>query len=133
VELRDDFGAVIDKPGVPGGLFVRGPSLASGYWCRAEATQQVFCGEWLRTGDTYVRNDDGTMSFLGRADDMIKAAGMWVSPAEVEARLLEHPAVAEVAVVAAPDEDGIDKPVACVVFRPGQQADPAELIEFCRP
>ena len=131
VEIRDESGAAIDKPDVPGGLFVRGPSLASGYWCRAETTQRVFCGEWLRTGDTYVRNDDGTMSCLGRSDDMIKAAGIWVSPAEVEARLLEHPAVAEAAVVAVPDADGLDKPVACVVFRPGQRAEGTELVEFC--
>ena len=132
VEIRDEFGAVIEKPDVPGGLFVRGPSLASGYWCRAETTQRVFCGEWLRTGDTYVRNDDGTMSCLGRSDDMIKAAGIWVSPAEVEARLLEHPAVAEAAVVAVPDADGLDKPVACVVFLPGRHATAAELVDFCR-
>jgi benzoate-CoA ligase len=132
VEIRDEFGTVIEKAGVPGGLFVRGPSLASGYWCRTETTQRVFCGEWLRTGDTYVRNEDGTMSCLGRSDDMIKAAGIWVSPAEVEARLLEHPAVAEAAVVAVPDADGLDKPVACVVFLPGQRVEGAELIEFCR-
>jgi benzoate-CoA ligase family protein len=132
VELREEGGGVIDKPGVPGGLFVRGPSLASGYWCRAETTQAVFQGEWLRTGDTYVRNDDGTMSCLGRSDDMIKAGGIWVSPAEVEARLLEHPAVAEAAVVAVPDADGLDKPVALVVFAPGAGATEAELVEFCR-
>jgi benzoate-CoA ligase family protein len=131
-EIRDEFGTVIDKADVPGGLFVRGPSLASGYWCRAETTQRVFVGEWLRTGDTYVRNEDGTMSCLGRSDDMIKAGGIWVSPAEVEARLLEHPAVAEAAVVAVPDADGLDKPVACVVFLPGRHAEPAELVDFCR-
>jgi benzoate-CoA ligase family protein len=131
-EIRDEFGTVIEKADVPGGLFVRGPSLASGYWCRAETTQRVFCGEWLRTGDTYVRNDDGTMSCLGRSDDMIKAAGIWVSPAEVEARLLEHPAVAEAAVVAVADADGLDKPVACVVFRPGSHAGEQELVDFCK-
>jgi benzoate-CoA ligase family protein len=132
VEIRDETGAVIEKPGEPGTLFVRGPSLASGYWCRAATTQAVFCGEWLRTGDTYVRNDDGTMSCLGRSDDMIKAGGIWVSPAEVEARLLEHPAVAEAAVVAEPDADGLDKPVALVVFAAGASASAAELVDFCR-
>jgi benzoate-CoA ligase family protein len=132
VELRGEAGAVIDKPGTPGGLYVRGPSLASGYWCRAETTQAVFQGEWLRTGDTYVRNDDGTLSCLGRSDDMIKAGGIWVSPAEVEARLLEHPAVAEAAVVGVPDADGLDKPVALVVFAAGAGASEAELVDFCR-
>jgi benzoate-CoA ligase family protein len=130
VELRDESGAVIDKPGEPGGLFVAGPSLASGYWCRSTTTQAVFQGEWLRTGDTYVRNDDGTMTCLGRSDDMIKAGGIWVSPAEVEARLLEHPAVAEAAVVAVPDADGLDKPVALVVLTAAVSAE--ELVAFCR-
>lgn len=63
---------------------------------------------------------------------MLKAGGIWVSPAEVEERLLQHPAVAEVAVVAAPDEDGLDKPVACVVAAPSATVDAGELIEFCR-
>jgi len=132
VEIRDALGAVIPEAGRPGDLFVRGASVATGYWCRTEATRQVFRGEWLRTGDTYVRNEDGTLSCLGRSGDMLKAGGIWVSPAEVEARLLAHPDVAEVAVVAAVDGDGLEKPVACVVPRPGQQVDPAGLIAFCR-
>ncbi len=132
VELRDDFGVRVDAPGRPGNLFVAGPSLATGYWCRDETNRRVFHGEWLRTGDTYVRNDDDTLTCLGRSDDMLKAGGIWVSPAEVEARLLEHPDVAEAAVVAAPDADGLDKPVACVVPTAGHPVDPAALIEFCR-
>jgi len=132
VELRDDLGAPVDGAGRPGHLFVAGPSLATGYWCREDTNRQVFHGEWLRTGDTYVRNDDGTLTSLGRSDDMLKAGGIWVSPTEVEARLLEHPGVAEAAVVAAPDADGLDKPVACVVAVAGRPVDPDALIEFCR-
>jgi benzoate-CoA ligase family protein len=131
VQLRDDAGALITDAGRPGHLFVSGRSLATGYWCRAETTRRVFQGEWLRTGDTYVRNDDGTYTCLGRSDDMIKAGGIWVSPAEVEARLLEHPDVAEAAVVAAHDSVGLSRPVACVVPAAGRTIDDAALIAFC--
>jgi benzoate-CoA ligase len=132
VALRDDDGNVVDAVGQPGHLFLNGPSTATGYWCRAATTRMVFQGEWLRTGDTYVRNADGTYSCLGRSDDMLKAGGIWVSPAEVEQRLLEHPDVAEAAVVAARDEAGLDKPVACVVPVPGHTIDPDVLVAWCR-
>jgi benzoate-CoA ligase family protein len=133
VQLRDELdGTVIDQPDRPGGLYVSGDSVATGYWCRAETTRRAFQGDWLRTGDTYRRNTDGSYTYLGRSDDMIKAAGIWVSPSEVEARLLEHPDVLEVAVVGVPDEAGLDKPVAAVVPRTGAKVDEAELVEFCR-
>jgi benzoate-CoA ligase family protein len=132
VQLRDDADAVIEEIGQPGHLFLSGPSTATGYWCRTETNRLVFQGEWLRTGDTYVRNTDGTYSCLGRSDDMLKAGGIWVSPAEVEQRLLEHPDVAEVAVVAATDDVGLDKPVACVVPVTGRTVDPDALVTWCR-
>jgi benzoate-CoA ligase family protein len=119
-------------PGSPGSLHVRGESIATGYWCRTETTRQVFRGQWLRTGDTYVASEDGFYTFLGRTDDMVKASGIWVSPAEVEARLIQHPAVALAAVVGIPDADGLDKPVACVVLEQGATATAGELIDFCR-
>ena len=115
VELRDAT-AGDGAPDEPGALHVRGESIALGYWRRTDATRQVFQGEWLRTGDTYVRDADGYYTCLGRNSDMLKAGGIWVSPAEVESRLLEHPAVREAAVVGVPDEDGLDKPVAVVVL-----------------
>ena len=132
-ELRivDDDGTEV-KPGTPGSLLVKGESIATGYWCRTGTTRQVFQGEWLRTGDTYVMDEDGYYTCLGRTGDMLKAGGIWVSPAEVEARLLEHEAVSMVAVVGLPDADGLDKPVACVVLKEGAAAGPAELIAFCR-
>ncbi|WP_306318933.1 MULTISPECIES: benzoate-CoA ligase family protein [unclassified Streptomyces] len=122
-----------DTPtGTPGTLYVRGRSVATGYWSRYDDTRQVFRGEWLRTGDTYVCDEDGYYTCLGRTGDMLKAGGIWVSPAEVEARLLEHPAVAQAVVVAATDTDGLEKPVAYVVGTPGQDITAAELIAFCR-
>jgi benzoate-CoA ligase family protein len=118
--------------GTPGTLFVRGDSTATAYWSRYDASRQVFQGEWLRTGDTYVRDADGYYTCLGRTGDMLKASGIWVSPAEVEARLLAHDAVAQAVVVAAPDPDGLEKPVAYVIVQPGQSVGEDELIEFCR-
>ncbi|SDQ07062.1 benzoate-CoA ligase family protein [Quadrisphaera sp. DSM 44207] len=131
LQLRDERGDVVPD-GVPGALFVRGSSIASGYWRRPEATRSVFRGEWLATGDTCVRSADGAYTWLGRSDDMIKAGGIWVSPTEVEGHLLQHPDVAQAAVVAMVDEDGLDKPVACVVPAPGSRPDPDALVDWCR-
>ncbi len=132
VEVRDEDGAVCDVD-VPGELFIRGASLAIGYWRRTEAQRSVFLGGWMRTGDTYVRDADGIYHCLGRSNDLLKAGGIWVTPSEVEARLLAHPSVMEAAVVGAPDEAGLVKPVAAVVLTPGAPpASPAELIEWCR-
>ncbi len=131
VEIRGDDGSVV-APGTPGSLFVRGESVATGYWCRTTATRQVFQGSWLATGDTYVQDDDGRYHCLGRSGDMIKAGGIWVTPTEVEGRLLEHGDVVEAAVVGQPDAAGLVKPVACVVLRPGAGVTPDELVAFCR-
>jgi benzoate-CoA ligase family protein len=131
LRILDETGAEA-APGTPGTLYVRGASAATGYWSRYDASRQVFQGEWLRTGDTYVQDADGYFSCLGRTSDMLKASGMWVSPAEVEARLLAHDAVGQAVVVAGRDPDGLEKPVAYVVLRPGCHATESELVEFCR-
>jgi acyl-coenzyme A synthetase/AMP-(fatty) acid ligase len=131
LKIVDEAGAPVPA-GVPGTLFVRGDSTATGYWSRFEASRTVFQGEWLRTGDTYVQDADGYYTCLGRTGDMLKASGIWVSPAEVEDRLLAHAAVAQAVVVAGLDPDGLEKPVAFVVLRPGAAATEAELAEFCR-
>lgn len=131
VRLVDSEGRDVE-PGTPGSLLVKGESIAIGYWCRTMISRRAFLGEWLRTGDTYVADADGYYTSLGRTDDMLKAGGIWVSPTEVEARLLEHPSVTLAAVVGFPDRDGIDKPIACVVLAEGADATPAELISFCR-
>ncbi|HEY0229002.1 MAG TPA: benzoate-CoA ligase family protein [Mycobacterium sp.] len=132
VQLRNDDGVVIDSPEQPGTPYLRGSSIASGYWYRAETTRQVFQGDWIETGDAYVQNRDGSYSCLGRRGDMLKAGGIWVSPAEVEERLLKHPDVAEAAMVAALDAAGLEKPVACVVARDGRSVDAEQLIDWCR-
>jgi benzoate-CoA ligase family protein len=131
--VDEDTGAEITAPGTPGTLFARGASTATGYWARYGVSRRVFQGEWLRTGDTYVRDADGYYACLGRTGDMIKASGIWVSPMEVEERLLAHPGVAQAVVVAATDGDGLEKPVAFVVRSAGAaDATEDELIEHCR-
>ncbi|HEX4834643.1 MAG TPA: benzoate-CoA ligase family protein [Trebonia sp.] len=136
LKLVDEDTGLAAGDDAPATLFVRGASAATGYWSRYDASRQVFQGEWLRTGDTYVRDADGYYTCLGRTGDMIKASGIWVSPMEVEERLAAHPAVSQAVVIAAPDADGLEKPVAYVILAPGQVAGQTvtedELIEHCR-
>jgi acyl-coenzyme A synthetase/AMP-(fatty) acid ligase len=131
LRVLDDRGREVPT-GTPGTLFVRGESTATGYWSRYATSRQVFQGEWLRTGDTYVRGDDGYYTCLGRTDDLLKVSGMWVAPAEVENRLLAHDSVAQAVVVGAPDTDGLDKPVAFVIAKTGHEVSEDGLIAFCR-
>jgi len=130
--LHDEEGGRIDEPGRPGFLHVRGESIATGYWCRTETTRTTFKGEWLRTGDVYERTIEGDYRFLGRNNDMIKVGGIWVSPAEVEGVIIEHPDVLEVAVVGARDADGLETAVAFVVARAGHTIDADALDRHCR-
>jgi acyl-coenzyme A synthetase/AMP-(fatty) acid ligase len=130
--LVDDTGALVTQPDTPGYLQVRGPSLATGYWCRDEATRAAFQGEWLATGDVYSTSADGYWMFHGRNSDMIKAGGIWVSPAEVESVLVEHPDVLEAAVVGSRDADGLEMVVAFAVPRQGHTIDAASVDAHCR-
>lgn len=131
LKILDDKGALAPQ-GTPGTLFVKGRSMAMGYWCNYDASRLTFQGEWLRTGDTYVQEPDGHYKCLGRTGDMIKSSGIWVSPQEVETRLLAHRAVSAAIVVASTDRDGLEKPIAYVRLEKGESVDEAELIEFCR-
>jgi len=118
-----------------GSLLVKGDSTCAMYWNRHESTKNTIEGHWIRTGDHYYRDEDGFYWFTGRSDDMLKVGGIWVSPAEVEHTLLEHPAVLTCGVVARADQDGLIKPLAYVV--PAKDAAPtptlaAELQQFAR-
>jgi 4-hydroxybenzoate-CoA ligase len=106
-----------------GELLVRGESSAAGYWNQREKSRHTFVGEWTRTGDKYVRRPDGVYTYCGRADDMFKVSGIWVSPFEVEEALVAHPLVLEAAVVPAEDVNGLVKPKAFVVLRNGRTDD----------
>ncbi len=128
-ELRivDAQGATVPE-GETGELIVRGPSAAEGYWNQRDKTRRTFRGEWTHTGDTYMLAD-GFYRYCGRADDMMKVGGIWVSPFEVEETLIAHPAVQEAAVVGLPDDDGLIKPKAFVVLRPDFLAGAGDLSE----
>jgi benzoate-CoA ligase len=133
VRVVDDDGSDRDDD-VPGHLWVRGESAASGYYGNADATEATFgLGDrWVRTGDTYVRDKDGFFTYLGRSDDMLRVGGEWVAPAEVEATIIEHPSVLEVAIVGAVDDRGITRPVAFVVAKDGVALTGDDVIEHCR-
>ncbi len=132
LRLVGESGEQVTAPDTPGYLHVRGPSIATGYWCRDEATRNAFQGRWLSTGDVYTVSDDGYWAFLGRNNDMIKAGGIWVSPAEVESVLVEHDDVLEAAVVGARDHDGLEITVAFIIARTGATIDPAAIELHCR-
>lgn len=121
--IDDDERPVAD--GEEGSLWVRGPTAASHYFNRREASLQTFHGPWTRTGDRYIRDVDGYYTHCGRADDMLKVGGIWVSPVEVEAALLAHEAVREAAVIGHPDSDQLIKPKAFVVLADPSAAGPA--------
>ncbi len=118
LRLVDESGA-----GVPAGqigeLLVDGASAASDYWNQRDKSRATFAGRWTRTGDKYERRADGRYVYCGRTDDMFKVSGIWLSPFEVEQAITSHPDVLEAAVVAARDDDGLEKPKAFVVLNPG--------------
>jgi benzoate-CoA ligase family protein len=109
-------------PGEIGDLLVKGESTCSCYWNKQEQTRKTIIGEWIRTGDKYSRDAEGYFWYQGRSDDMMKAGGYWVSPAEVEAAMVTHPAVLECAVVGVEDETRLTRPLAFVVLKTGAEA-----------
>jgi benzoate-CoA ligase family protein len=114
VRLCDEHGAEVPD-GEVGMLWVRGDSRAIGYWQRLPETMQAFRGEWYVSGDMLRKNGDGTFVYCGRADDMLKVSGKWLSPGELENCLLQHVSVREVAVVGVTNADGLTKPYAFIV------------------
>ena len=118
-ELRivDEHGEDV-ADGEQGELLIKGPTAAMTYWNNRPKSRTTFLGEWTRSGDKYRRDQAGYYVYCGRNDDMLKVGGIWVSPVEVEAAIIGHPAVLEAAVVGWQDGDGLVKPRAFVVLRP---------------
>jgi benzoate-CoA ligase len=108
-----------------GELLIKGPTSAMTYWNNRAKSRATFMGEWTRSGDKYRRDEAGYFVYCGRNDDMLKVGGIWVSPTEVEAAIITHPAVLEAAVVAREDDERLVKPKAFVVLRPGHAASTA--------
>ena len=125
LRLVDDDGKIITARGEMGELQVRGPTSAMMYWNNREQSRITFLGEWTRSGDKYIEDDDGYFVYCGRRDDMLKVSGMYVSPFEVEGALQSNPEVLEAAVVGWPDEDKLIKPKAFVVLKSPEKACPA--------
>ena len=130
VEVPNYEAKIVDEAGQPvptgeiGNLWVKGQSAFAEYWGKPELTTRTKIGDWVVTGDKFFRDADGYYHYCGRADDMMKVSGMWVSPGEVENILLGHPMVAEAAVVARVDAVGLLRPAACVVLRAGAEPGP---------
>jgi benzoate-CoA ligase family protein len=121
--IVDDEGRPV-PPGEIGNLRVKGDSIMAYYWNKHEKTKETLLGHWIQTGDKYLQDKDGYFWFCGRADDMLKVGGIWVSPVEVEATLVRHAAVLEAAVVGKEDTDRLVKPKAFVVLKePGKAGD----------
>jgi fatty-acyl-CoA synthase len=131
VKLVDDSGREIEGAG-EGELLIRGPHVCGGYWQRPAETAKVMSDGWLRTGDLARRDADGFYSIAGRSKDLIISGGENIYPAEVEAVLAAHPAVAEVAVIPVPDPKWGEVPRAVVVAREGGRVTEPELIAFAK-
>jgi benzoate-CoA ligase len=121
--VGDDGEPVPD--GDEGALWVRGPTAAMAYWNARERSLATFHGPWTRTGDRYQQNADGTYTYSGRTDDMLKVSGIWVSPFEVESALAAHDAVLEAAVVGFAEAGGFTKPKAFCVLKDAAAGTPA--------
>ena len=124
LRIVDDQGAAVAQ-GEIGELQVCGPSAALGYWNNCEKTRATFVGPWVRSGDKFSVDVDGYYVYAGRSDDMLKVSGIYVSPIEVESALISHLAVLEAAVVGCEDAEGLTKPAAMIVLKPGIAASEA--------
>ncbi|MFD1831305.1 AMP-binding protein [Streptomyces desertarenae] len=135
--LVDGAGALVEEPGATGELAVAGDQVMQGYWGDPELTGRVLraglFGEdrLLFTGDLFTRDEDGFLHWVARGDDAFSRSMFKVNPHEVEARLRQHPAVADAAVVPVPDEEEGEVPAACVVPRGGHAPDAEELRRHC--
>jgi len=131
--ILDEEGHPVE-PGKAGYLSVKGDSAAAYYWRNHEKSKATMKGEWLFAGDWYRVDEDGYYWYEGRADDMIKVSGLWVSPVEVESTLVEHPAVMEAAAVGV-SVDGLTRVRAHIMLRDGYEPSDelvAELQEWCK-
>ena len=130
VDLRIRGEAGQDQPwdgSSVGELQVRGPFITGGYHEAGAPPDKFSADGWLRTGDVASVDTLGYMRISDRTKDLIKSGGEWISSVDLENALMAHPAVAEAAVIAIPDEKWSERPLACVAFKPGQQATPEEM------
>jgi len=132
VELRNEDGSVVTGHNEIGDLFIKGPSAALMYWNNRDKSRDTFQGMWTKSGDKYSRDVDGYYTYAGRNDDMLKVSGIYVSPFEVEATLVQHPAILEAAVIGKEDSDGLTKTKAFIVLTVGQNLTEEEVKAFVK-
>jgi benzoate-CoA ligase len=131
IELRGEDGKPVPV-GEVGDLYIKGPSSALMYWANPEKSSETFREGWTKSGDKYSCDADGYYTYAGRSDDMLKVSGIYVSPFEVEATLMQHPSVLEAAVIGKEDHDGLTKTKAYVVLKSGQSVTGDELKAFVK-
>jgi fatty-acyl-CoA synthase len=135
VELRlvDDDGGEVPWDGESTGeIEVRGPWIAARYY-KDSSEDHKFDAGWLRTGDIASLDERAFVQITDRSKDVIKSGGEWISSVELENELMAHPDVLEAAVIAKPDERWAERPLCCVVLRPGASTGADELLEHLRP
>ena len=123
------------KQGDSGNLWIKGGSTAKYYWNNPQKSAETMRENWLNTGDTYYQDADGYYHYCGRNDDMLKVGGIWCSPFEIEAKLIEHPKVLEAAVVGCSDDQELIKPKAFIVLKEATSATEEiseELLQLCK-
>jgi benzoate-CoA ligase family protein len=130
-----DEGGVDVRVGETGNLRIKGGSTLKYYWNNSQKTAATIIDGWVHTGDTYFQDADGYFVCCGRSDDMMKVGGIWCSPVEIEARLIEHPKVLEAAIVGRPDAAGLIKPEAHIVLNMAKDAGDVlvnDLLAHCK-
>jgi fatty-acyl-CoA synthase len=134
IRARGEEGLVAWDGRSMGELEIRGPWVAREYYGKPEASAQQWTDDgWFRTGDIVTITHHGYIQIQDRAKDLVKSGGEWISTPELENALMEHPAVAEAAVIAVADAKWSERPLAVVSFRAGASATPDELREFIAP
>ena len=134
VRIVDDAGTELPWNGESmGELQVRGPWVVASYYDNPESADRFTADGWFRTGDVATIDAEGYVQITDRTKDLIKSGGEWVSSVDVENMIMSHPKVLEAAVIAVPHPKWVERPLACVVPRPGCELEPAEIIEFLRP
>jgi fatty-acyl-CoA synthase len=134
IRIVDDSGTVLPWDGESmGELQVRGPWVVGSYYDNPESADRFTTDGWFRTGDVATIDAEGYVQITDRTKDLIKSGGEWVSSVDVENLIMSHPKVLEAAVIAVPHPKWVERPLACVVPKPGAALEPGEIIEFLRP
>jgi acyl-CoA synthetase (AMP-forming)/AMP-acid ligase II len=132
--IVDEQGAELPWDGVAmGELQVRGPWVVKSYYDNPESAARFTDDGWFRTGDVATIDAEGYVQITDRTKDLIKSGGEWISSVDLENMIMAHPKVLEAAVIAVPHPRWVERPLACVVPKPGVAVDPGEIVEFLRP